>query len=546
MWLTAFGFSQGFQVSTNDSTLVLIKDGAVLLSYRHALLPPPDGQAAKWARSGFIHPLYSPSGEVLTWVQPPDHLHHMGIWNPWTHVTWTTPDGEQLLTDFWNLGDESGTVSFKEILETAASDQSAGFVVAHDHMAFVPAGRASSRQEIKVLEEKWMVTVSRHPKGYIMDFTSLIRNVREQEVSLDAYRYGGGIGFRATEQWNDNNSRVMTSEGKTRADGDATRAKWAAISGDLNGKETGLLFMSVPSNYDYPQPMRIWPPKTNGVGHQFFEFTPIREKAWILKPGKTYSQKYRILVYEGRLTAEEAEQCWQNYVQPRVLVYTRNGEGFVHDNIAASVEMLQKICERNRISCDVTDDPSMFTALNLSRYQAVIFSNTNNEAFATDDQRQAFQAFIQGGGGFVGIHSACGSERNWPWFWKMLGGTFVKHPPYQQFDVKVIQANHPSTAHLPATWAWEDEAYYLHHLYPGIQVLLAHDLTTIEDPGKAEYPGTLFGDLYPGAWCQKFDGGVEWYTTYGHSIKHYSDPNYIKHIEGGLLWVLEEVAQLNN
>jgi hypothetical protein len=43
----------------------------------------------------------------------------------------------------------------------------------------------------------------------------------------------------------------------------------------------------------------------------------------------------------------------------------------------------------------------------------LVFSNTNNQIFDTEQQKLAFQRYIQAGGGFVSIHSACGSEREW-------------------------------------------------------------------------------------------------------------------------------------
>jgi len=537
---SATGIKMG--VSVNDTTVIISMDGDPIVHYRHKLLPAPAGQADKFARSGFIHPLNSPSGECLTWAQPADHLHHMGLWNPWTRATWKRDDGSEVHTDFWNLGDEQGTVRFNEINSMESGDNYAGFTVTQDHIAFVNSD-GNDIEEIVVIEEEWQIKVTPCDEGYILDFVSLLTNNTKHDISLDAYRYGGGLGYRATGKWNNTNSSVLTSEGKTWENGDATRADWCIVSGDLEGINTGLLFMNDPTNYDSPQPMRIWPNNSNGVGHQYFEFTPIREKAWIIEPGKEYSQKYRIVVYEGEMSAERADEFYVEYTQPKVLIYTKNGEGFVHNNIQASVDMLKKICDENGIAYEVSDDPSLFTVGNLMQYDATIFTNTNNDAFANDDQRDAFKNFIQNGGGFVGIHSACGSERNWPWFWKMLGGTFVKHPPFQEFDVKVIDADHPSTMHFDDVWKWEDEAYYLHHLYPGVNVLLAHDLRTIEDKTKAEYPGTIFGDFYPGAWCHKFDGGVSWYTSYGHKIEHYSDPNYIKHIKGGLLWVLSELGK---
>lgn len=225
---------------------------------------------------------------------------------------------------------------------------------------------------------------------------------------------------------------------------------------------------------------------------------------------------------------------------PHVLIYTRNGQGYVHDNIAAGVECLQEICAQKGWTAEVTDDASIFTAERIGRFDAVIFANTNNEAFETDAQRDVFQQYIQDGGGFVGIHSACGSERKWPWFWANLGGKFVRHPPLQPFEIRVIDRHHPSTSHLEDVWRWEDECYFMNELNPGIHVLLAVDLRTIEDEGKSEYPGRVYGDFFPLCWDQGFDGGRQWYTALGHKIEHYQDENFVRHLAGGIEWVLSK------
>jgi len=227
---------------------------------------------------------------------------------------------------------------------------------------------------------------------------------------------------------------------------------------------------------------------------------------------------------------------------PAVLVYTRNhvtnGKGFVHDNIAASVRMIRELGEQAGFTVDHSDDPAVFTDENLQRYRALIFSNSNNEAFENDEQRAAFRRFIQAGGGFVGIHSACGSERQWPYYWAMLGGKFRWHPKLQPFTLHVLDKTHPATAHLGDTWEWEDEFYFMDHLNPGMHVLLAGDLTTITAPGREKYPGTVFGDRFPLAWCQEYDGGRQFYTALGHKIECYSNPAFRQHVLGGILWCL--------
>jgi len=223
-----------------------------------------------------------------------------------------------------------------------------------------------------------------------------------------------------------------------------------------------------------------------------------------------------------------------------ILIYTKNGQGYIHDNIAASVECLKGICEGNGWTYEVTDDAGVFTTEKIKTFDVLVFSNTNNETFDNDEQRNVFQAYIREGGAFVGIHSACGSERNWPWFWANLGGKFVRHPPLQKFDIAVIDKKHPSTAHLPDVWKWQDEFYYMNELNPLVRVVLAGDLRTLKDDQKDKYPGRTFGDYFPMAWYQEFDGGYQWYTALGHKIEYYKDANFVRHLEGGLRWAMNK------
>ena len=186
----------------------------------------------------------------------------------------------------------------------------------------------------------------------------------------------------------------------------------------------------------------------------------------------------------------------------------------------------------------MSDQPSVFTPENLARYSVIIFSNSNNEGFDTEVQKKAFQEYIRNGGGFMAIHSANATARDWPWYWAMVGGKFIRHAPHQEFDVLVTDADHPSTSHLPERWTIKDECYYSFQLNPDIHVLLSADLSTIEDEGKAEYPGETFGQLFPLCWCHEFEGGRQWYTALGHDPWFYEDALFVEHLRGGLIWVM--------
>lgn len=231
---------------------------------------------------------------------------------------------------------------------------------------------------------------------------------------------------------------------------------------------------------------------------------------------------------------------------PRVLIYTKNGEGFVHDNIPASIKGITKICQENGIAVDASDDPGVFTWENIEKYSALIFSNTNNETFDTDEQRLVFAQYIQAGGGFVGIHSASGSERDWPWFWACLGGKFRRHPQHQDFKIKVIDRDHLATKHLADVWNWPNgEFYYLDHLNPDNKILIAGDLRKLEDPENDGYPGVVFGDYFPMAWYHEYDGGRQFYTSLGHYDSSYEDADFLRLLLGGIKYAIGKDQGLN-
>lgn len=226
--------------------------------------------------------------------------------------------------------------------------------------------------------------------------------------------------------------------------------------------------------------------------------------------------------------------------EKRILVFTRNGSGYVHENIFAASQCLRRICEANNLQVDITDDPNTFTPERLAAYSAVIFANTNNEALITDEQRLAFRRYMESGGRFMGIHSALGTERQWKWFKDMLGGTFDGHPPCQEVRILIADNNHPSTKGLPAIWTKRDECYLLKEVRPGSKVLLNHDLSAIKDVGTAGDKLAIVGTIYPATWTDRYDGGLTWITTLGHESGDYDDPVFVRHIQNGLLFLISE------
>ena len=293
----------GVEVIKNDSFLQLQIGDSKVLRYNHAVVPQPEGASPLYARSGFIHPLWSPAGEVLTCIHPKDHIHHMGLWMPWTETEF---EGRKV--DFWNLGKGQGTVRFVKFISTESGAVYGGFGAIQEHVDL----RAPEGEKVALNEELdvrvW--NLGEPNECWLLDYTSKQRCASSSPLHLLEYRYGG-LGFRATSQWNESNSDYLTSEGKTRKDGHGTRARWCNVFGSTAKGEAGVVFMSHPDNHEHPEPMRIWP-----EGDVFFNFCPIQKADWILEPGETYVLRYRLYIYSGKITLETAEQFWQDFAHP--------------------------------------------------------------------------------------------------------------------------------------------------------------------------------------------------------------------------------------
>ncbi len=260
----------------------------------------------------------------------------------------------------------------------------------------------------------------------------------------------------------------------------------------------------------------------------------------LCKPMKGMRVKLYVLIPSLWCLVQMGNAQAVDWTHVKVLVYTKNGVGFVHDNIENSVIAIRALGDQYGFGVDATDDPSVFTDENLEQYDALVFSNTNNDVFDTDAQRVALMRYIQAGGGFVGIHSASGTERKWAWFKQLLGATFYWHDRFQPFTVNVVDAEHPSVRHLPRKWVRVkgDEFYYLKQLSVNLHVVAVNDATTLagEDSRRLD----TFGDVFPSVWCHAFDGGHAWYTSLGHDKDDYLDDAFRKHILGGIEWVVSK------
>jgi uncharacterized protein len=223
----------------------------------------------------------------------------------------------------------------------------------------------------------------------------------------------------------------------------------------------------------------------------------------------------------------------------RVLVYSRTA-GPRHANLgpalapgmnpplsAANVAQqgIVRLGQENGWTTDWTEDVAQLSSPSrLFDYNVVIFLSTTRDTL--DDAAQtSLRQYIRGGGGFVGIHNAFGTEYNWSWYEGLLGGAnYYDHGPYQPGTVRTVDRHDVSTKDLPGRWAFADEWYNLVPYPSQVRVLAEVDESTLARgvAGSMGHPG--HGDHHPVAWCQYYDGGRSWVTTLGHDAAAFASP----------------------
>ncbi|GAA1943976.1 ThuA domain-containing protein [Kitasatospora viridis] len=210
-----------------------------------------------------------------------------------------------------------------------------------------------------------------------------------------------------------------------------------------------------------------------------------------------------------------------------VLLYTRT-TAYRHDSIPAGIAAIRELGQAHDFAVEATEDPAVFTDASLAGRSAVVFLSTSGTVLTTNG-RSALRSWVAAGGGFVGVHSAACTEYSWPYYGELLGARFAGHPAFQRATVRVADADHPATAHLPPHWDWHDEWYdFRSNPRPRVRVL-----ATVDETG---YQGGGMGADHPVAWCREAGAGRSFYTALGHAAEAYQANAFREHLLGGLRW----------
>jgi len=274
-------------ITQNEEFISARIDTQEILQYAIATQFPADSLPSYYKRSGFIHPLKTLKGRVLTADFPRGHVHQHGIFHAWTrtHV-------KDSIIDFWNQQARLGDIRHKSVLSIQNGPVFSSFSVVLEYLAFMRGDTAI------VAEENWNIRIFPLPEYYLVDWHLQQKCLGPDSIVIDEYHYGGAA-FRGTDLWNveggayDSLVYIQTSEGMSHLDGNHSRPEWVTMYGSIQGDYAGIAMLQYPGNFRYPQPIRIHPTMP------YFCFAPMVLGKFILHPGDQYEAKYRIMVFDG-------------------------------------------------------------------------------------------------------------------------------------------------------------------------------------------------------------------------------------------------------
>lgn len=292
--------NEQLRLEENESTITLRHRHQTLLVYNKRSPAVPEGMNPVYQRSGFLHPVASPSGKIVTDSFPEDHPHQQGIFSAWVKTTW-----QDRSIDFWNLGGGTGRVLHQRVVSTGSVGDDVFFEVELIH-------RSEQTPVVDLLRERWKVTaIATVGSHHAFDIETTQQALTDFPLIVERYHYGG-FAVRGPVAWlsPEKNSRSrleatpcsMTNDlGSDRMKGNHEHSKWVCMTGRVDGSLVSIAMLSHASNFRSPQAARLHPTKP------YFVFSPCVDGEFIIDRGQPFHGRYRFLVEDG-----PADPAWLN------------------------------------------------------------------------------------------------------------------------------------------------------------------------------------------------------------------------------------------
>ena len=201
--------------------------------------------------------------------------------------------------------------------------------------------------------------------------------------------------------------------------------------------------------------------------------------------------------------------------------------GFRHDSIPTARSVVASLASRTgAFTVTATEDPREVTAARLAATDVLMFALTTGELPFDDGQKAAIVSFVNGGGGFIGIHSATDTLYQWPDYGRIVGAYFKEHPWTQTASVIADDRTHQVIAGVDTPFRILEEFYTFQRNPRGsVNVLLSLDPRSVGADGD-----------FPLAWTQSIGSGRSYYNALGHFDATWTDSWFQRQLTAAIQW----------
>ena len=304
--------SAQLKLTETEATITVTQDGRNVLVYNKQSPPLPDGIDPTYRRSGFLHPVASPVGKVVTATFPFDHPHQHGIFSAWVRTTWDNRD-----VDFWNLAGGTGRVLHERVVSAFSDDVATGFEVELVH-------RAVQEPVVDILQERWKISAYPTDGTYhCFDLETTQTALTEKPLIISEYHYGG-IALRGPVRWLQQKpgedtvdgddrrepSDFLNDHGSERRKGNHEHVRWVSLTGTLDAAPVSITVLCHAENFRAPQAARLHPSKP------YFCFAPCVDGEFVIDKDHPFHGRYRFLITDAAPNAEWLNQQWNSWCTP--------------------------------------------------------------------------------------------------------------------------------------------------------------------------------------------------------------------------------------
>lgn len=283
-----------------------------------------------------LYPLRTSKGTVVTRRFPlekvagerTDHPHHVSAWFNYGNINGV---------DFWNNSGGRGSEKMGAIKHSAGrgvknGKSSAELDVTMDWI--MPDG-------VKIMQQDEKLVFRTGPNLRVIDRIITLTAQKERVVFGDSKE--GALGIRVARQLEEPSTKpeiftdeqgnptkvpvmdnegvagvYLSSEGKVgEKDAWGTRAKWMTLSGNIRGEDVAIGIFDHPKNSTFPT---YW----HARGYGLFAANPFGAKEFTkgatilnftLEPGQKATFRFRIIVHSGKLTKEQTEALYAQFLK---------------------------------------------------------------------------------------------------------------------------------------------------------------------------------------------------------------------------------------